>query len=243
VLQLILEYHNTALAGHLGRAKTFNELDRQYWKDMRRQVDQYVPNCHSCQRSRSSRHATFGVPQPLPVCEKPWEDISIDLEVGLPECQGLDAIWVVVDRLSKMRHFIPSHTTIDAIEMAKLCLPDIIQLHGFPFTIVSHQGAQFASTFRGQICSRLGMDLQMSTVFHPHTDGQMERMNPSMEHPLRVFIDHQQDDWVQWLALAEFGANIGISATTMCTTFLRLKERILGCLLQDNQQMNQITNA
>jgi hypothetical protein len=84
-LQLIQEHHDTALAGHPGRAKTFDLLDRQYyWKDTRKQVDQYVRNCHSCQRSRTLRHATFGVLRPLPVPEKPWEDISIDFVVGLP---------------------------------------------------------------------------------------------------------------------------------------------------------------
>jgi hypothetical protein len=75
-LRLIQAHHNAPLAGHLGRAKTFDLLDRQYyWKDMRKQVDQYVRNCHSCQQSRSSRHSTFGVLRPLPVPEKPWEDI------------------------------------------------------------------------------------------------------------------------------------------------------------------------
>jgi len=75
-LRLIQEQHETALAGHPGRAKTFDLLDRQYyWKDMRKQVDQYVQNCHSCQRSRTSRHATFGVLRPLPVPGKPWEAI------------------------------------------------------------------------------------------------------------------------------------------------------------------------
>jgi hypothetical protein len=79
-LRLIQEHHNTVLAGHPGRAKTFDLLDRQYyWKDMQKQVDQYVWNCHSCQRSRTSRHPMFGVLQPLSVPEKPWEDISMDL--------------------------------------------------------------------------------------------------------------------------------------------------------------------
>jgi len=71
-LRLIQEHHDTALAGHPGRAKTFDLVDRQYyWKDMRRQVDQYIQNCHSCQQSRSFLHSTFGVLRPLPVPERP----------------------------------------------------------------------------------------------------------------------------------------------------------------------------
>jgi len=158
-LRLIQEHHDTALAGHPGRPKTCDLLDRQYyWKDMRKLVDQFVRNYHNCQPSRSTRHSTFGVLQPLPVAEKPWEDILMAFVVGLPKWERFDAIWVVVDRLSKMRHFIPCHTTSDAIEMAKLFLREIICLDGLPATIVSDQGPQFASTFWGQICSRLGID-------------------------------------------------------------------------------------
>jgi hypothetical protein len=153
-LRLIQEHHDTVLAGHPGRAKSFDLLDRKYyWKDMRKKVDQYVRNCHSCQRSRTSRHATFGVLRPLPVPEKPREDISMDFVVGLPECEGFDAVWVVVDRLSKMRHFIPRHTTIDVVGLAKLFLREVVRLHDLPKTIVSDRGPQFASTFWGQICS------------------------------------------------------------------------------------------
>ena len=146
-LQLIKKHHDTALAGHPGRAKTVDLLDRQYyWKDMRKQVDQYERNCHSCQRSRTSWHATFVVLRPLPVPEKPWEDTSMDCVVGLPECQGFDAVWVVVDRLLKMRHFIPCHTTINAVGLAKLFLREVVRLHGLPKTIVSDLGPRFALT-------------------------------------------------------------------------------------------------
>jgi len=105
----------------------------------------------------------------------------MDVVVGLPECKGFDAIWVVVDRLSMMQHFIPCHTTIDAIEMAKLFLREVVGLHGLPATIVSDRGPQFASTFWGQICSHLGIDRRMSTAFHPQMDGQTKRMNASMK--------------------------------------------------------------
>ena len=71
----------------------------------------------------------------------------MDFVVGLPECEGFDAIWVVVDRLSKMRHFIPCHTTIDALGFAELLLREVVRLHGFLLTIVSDRGPQFASTF------------------------------------------------------------------------------------------------
>jgi transposase InsO family protein len=114
--------------------------------------------------------------------------------VGLPECEGFDAVWVVVDRLSKMGHFIHCHTTMDALGLAKLFLWDVVCLHGLPKTIVSDRGPQFASTFWGQTCSRLGIDPQMSKAFHPQTDGQSEQMNAGIDQYLCVFVNHQQDD-------------------------------------------------
>jgi hypothetical protein len=135
-LRLIQEHHDTVLAGHPRRAKLFDLLDRQYyWKDMGRKVDQYVRNCHCCQQSRTSRYATFGVLRHLPVPEIPLEDISLDIVVGLPECERFDAVWVLVDRHLKMWHLFPSHTTIDAVGLLKLFLRDIVWLHGLPKNI------------------------------------------------------------------------------------------------------------
>jgi hypothetical protein len=116
----------------------------------------------------------FGVLRSLSVPEKPWEDILMDFIVELPECEGFDAVWVVVDSLSKMRHFIPCHTTIDVVGLARLFLQEVVCLHGLPRTIVSDREPQFASTIWGQICNRLAVDGQMSTAFHPQRDGQTE---------------------------------------------------------------------
>jgi len=182
-------------------------------------VDRYVRSCAECQKSRTSRHASFRVLRPLSVPEKPWEDISMDFVTGLPECGGYDAIWVVVDRLSKMRHFVPCQTTIDARGLAEMFLKEVIRLHGVPRTIISDRGPQFAALFWKRLCERLGVDRRLSTAFHPQTDGQTERVNASMEQYLRIFTSYQQDDWVQWLPLAEFAANNGTSETTKCSAF------------------------
>ena len=196
-LRIIQEYHDTALAGHPRWAKTFDPRDRgYYWREMRKDVDRYVPNCHDCQWSRSLRYPTFGVLRPLPVPGEAWEDNSMDFVVGLPECEGIDAIWVVVDRLSKMGHCIPCHTTINALGLAELFLREVVRLHGLPSTIVSDQGPQCLSTFWQQMCSRLGIDQRMLTAFHPQADGQTEQMNASIEQYFRVFVNHQHDEWV-----------------------------------------------
>ena len=98
-------------------------------------------------------------------------------------------------------------------------MQDVVRVHGLPLTMVSDRGPQFASTFWQQICGRLGIDWRMSTAFHQQTDGQKERMNSSMEQYRRVFVNHQQDDWVKWLPLAEFATNNGVPETTKGTPF------------------------
>jgi len=195
---------------------------------MRKQVDQYVRSCAECQKSRTSRHSSFGVLPPLPVPNKPWEDISMHFVTGLPECEGHDAIWVVVDRLSKMRHFVPCRTTIDARGLAEMFLKEVVRLHGLPKTIISDRGPQFAAVFWRRLCERLNIDRRLSTALHPQTDGQTERMNASMEQYLRIFTSQQQDDWVQWLPLAEFAANNGTSEATKCSAFFAVTGKTPG---------------
>jgi hypothetical protein len=104
---------------------------------MRQDVERYVGNCHTCQRSRTGRHAPYGILRPLPIPERPWQDISMAFVNGLPWLYGFDGIWVVVDRLTKERHLIPCRTNIDAAGLADLFIEQIFRLHGLPLTIVS----------------------------------------------------------------------------------------------------------
>ena len=164
---------------------------------MRKDVRRYIRNCHVCQRSRTPRHRPSGVLRPLPIPDRPWSSISMDFVTGLPWSDGNDAIWVVVDRLTKMRHFVPCRTTTSAPDLANLFLHHVWKLHGLPNDIISDRGPQFASNFWRQLCSRLGISPRLSTAFHPETDGQTERANQTMEQYLRTFVSHQQDDWSQ----------------------------------------------
>jgi len=186
---------------------------------MRRDVDQYVRDCHSCQRSRCSQHSMVGGHQPFPVPEKPSDDISIDVVEGLPEWEWFNAIWVVVDSHSNMRHFVPCHTTIAASGLAELLWREAACHHPPWANIVSYQGPRFKLTNWDQIFHRLRMDRSMSTAVHLQTDGNPDRMNASMEQDMRVFVNHQQDDWVRRLPMAENAANNRASEKTPCNPF------------------------
>jgi transposase InsO family protein len=206
-LHLLQRHHEVPVAGYPGRSKTVELLQRQYyWPTMRKDTEQFVRNCHVCQRSRSGWHAPFGILRPLPIPDRPWQDISMDFVTGLPESgkEKYDAIWVVVDRLTKDRHLVPCHTTVDAESLADLYIQHIFRLHGLPRTIVSDRGPQFAADFWGRLCSHLGIDRRLSTAFHPQTDGQMERINAVMEQYLRAHVNYLLDDWADWFLSPNF---------------------------------------
>ena len=189
---------------------------------MRKDARRYIRNCHTCQRSRTPRHRPSGILRPLPIPYRPWSSISMDFVTGLPWSNGNDAIWVVVDRFTKMRHFVPCRTTTKAPDLANLFLHHVWKHHSLPQDIVSDRGPQFASDFWRQLCSRLGISPRLSTAFHPETDGQTERANQTMEQYLRAFVSHQQDDWSDWLPMAEFAANNQQSETTQTTPFFEI---------------------
>ena len=174
---------------------------------MRKDVERFVANCHTCCRTKPRRHASHGTLLPLPVPDRPWQDISMDFVVGLPQSKGFNTIWLVVDRHSKQRHFVPCMTTIDAQDLASLFIDNIFRLHGLPNSIISDRGPQFATDFWRYLCTCLGIATRLSTAFHPQTDGQTERINASMEEYLRAHVNYLQDDWVRYLSLAEFAAN------------------------------------
>jgi hypothetical protein len=107
-LHLLQQHHNVLATGHPGRSKTLNHLCRNYtWPKMRTDFDHYTCNCHTCQCTKPCRHVPFGVLCPLPIPDRPWQDISMDFVTGLPWSNSCDAIWVVVDCLTKEQHLVP----------------------------------------------------------------------------------------------------------------------------------------
>jgi hypothetical protein len=139
--ELLRLCHDSPVSGHPGRSKTYELLTRDYyWPGMYRYVDRWTRNCHTCRRTTPSREARQGVLRPLPVPQRSWQDISMDFITHLEPSQGHDAILVVVDRLTKMKHFIACHGTCDAEEVTRLYARHVWKIHGLPRTVVSDRG-------------------------------------------------------------------------------------------------------
>ena len=147
----------------------------------------------------------------------------MDFVVGLPKSKGYEAILMVVDQLSKERHYIPcteKDNGTDAEATAALFLRYVWCYHGLPISLTSDHGPQFASKMWNSLCKLLGIKAKLSTAWHPETDGQSEIANQKMERYLRSYVNHFQDDWVDRLPMAEFSSNANTSATTKVPPFL-----------------------
>ncbi|PRP82731.1 hypothetical protein PROFUN_09816, partial [Planoprotostelium fungivorum] len=219
-LIIMMMKHDSPLAGHFGSHKTKELVRRDYWwPKMYHTIESYVKSCDTCQRAKHSRKKQSGLLQPLEVPSDRWTSVTIDFMVELPECQGFNSIMVVVDRFTKMSHFIPCKNTITSEEAAWLYIDRVFWLHGIPEKIVSDRGTQFIAEFWMSFWKQMGTKHSMSTAYHPQLDGQTERVNSVLNQYLRVYCSYLQDDWVPLLATAEFAYNNSVHTSTGVTPF------------------------
>jgi len=207
--KLLQDHHDAPIAGHYGIERTLGRLKRLYWwPSIRADVTRYVTSCEACQRNKPRNKAPPGLAQSLSIPEGRWQDITMDLLVDLPKtARGYDAIFVVVDRLTKRAHFIPTVTKVTAQGLARLFVDNIFKLHGMPQRIVSDRDPRFMSAFWRSFFNILSTELRPSSAFHPQTDGQTERVNRIIVAMMRNYLKHAQKDWDEWLAMLEFAYN------------------------------------
>ncbi len=179
---------------------------------------------------------------PNKVPDQHWQVISVDMIGELLDSKGYNAVLMVVDHLSKRIHAIPTVTSLDSARVAWLFLEHIWCHHGLPEEVISDRRSAFISNFSCKLAALLGVKLTPSTSYHLQTDGQTEHVNQEIEAYLWVFMSHQQDDWANWLLLAEFAYNNKVHTATHQTLF-ELDTRQHPCLGVEPMRMSTVEAA
>jgi transposase InsO family protein len=219
--RIVEQHHDTHIARHAGCFKTLELVSRNYWWPlMSRYIGTYVKHCDLCNWTKVQCRRPFGELHPSETPEAPWDVISVDFIVELPESHGYDTIMNVVDSVTKRAHCIPTHTTITAEGAARLYLRDVWKHHGTPRAVLSDRGSQFIAGFMRELYKLLGIKLATSTAYHPQTDGQTECANQELEGYLCIFTSRRQDNWDELLPLGEFSHNNHVHSSTQQTPFM-----------------------
>lgn len=206
--QVIATMHSSALGGHSGFPVTYSRLKQYFaWPNMKKSVREFVRACQVCQQAKPDRNRYPGLLQPLPVPTSAWEMVSLDFVEGLPRSGQFNSILVVVDKYSKFAHFIPLRHPFSALSVAKVYTDHVYKLHGMPTSLILDHDRIFTSNLWRELFGLAGVQLRMSSAYHPQTDGQTERVNQCMETYLRCFVHACPTKWSSWLSLAEFWYN------------------------------------
>ena len=217
---ILKEFHDTTAGGHSGFFRTYKRMSALvFWEGMKKDIQQYVQECETCQWNKYDTLSPAGLLQPLAIPTTIWTDLSMDFLGGLPQARGVDTILVVVDRLSKYAHFLALAHPYTAKGVVELFVKEIVRLHGFPKSIVTDRDRLFMSHFWTELFRAAGTKLCYSTAHHPQSDGQTEVVNRCLSTYLRCFAGVKPKSWPQWLPWAEYWYNTNYHASTKITPF------------------------
>ena len=193
-LNIINNLHDIPIPCHSGFQKTYMVVKRPYyWLGMKKNIKEYIERCLKCQVSKSEQVKNPGLLQLLGVPNLKFESISMDFIVGFPKTQNnFDSIMVVVDRLTRIAHFIPTVTTVTAYGVAELFMREIFKRYGIPREIISDKDRKFVSVFWTTLFKLCRTKIKLSSAYHPETDGQTERTNITLEDMLRMYVGKRQ---------------------------------------------------
>ena len=219
--KILKEAHESVYAIHPGETKMYQDLKRYYWwRNMRREIARFVARCLTCQKVKADRQRPAGLIQPLEKSQLKFDIITMDFVTGLPKTKSKDdAIWVIVDTLTKVAHFIAFRFGLTGEQMATLYLVRQHTFHGVPTKIISDRDPRFTSRFWDSFHEALGTDIVFSTAHHPQTDGQSERTIQTLEDMLRACALTIRGDWTDHLHMAEFSYNSSYHASIGMSPF------------------------
>nr|GFA71654.1 putative reverse transcriptase domain-containing protein [Tanacetum cinerariifolium] len=197
-----------------------------WWPNMKAGIATYVSKCLTCAKVKAEHQKPSGLLVQPKIPEWKWDNITIDFVTKLPKSsQGYDTIWVIVDRLTKSAIFTPIRKTDPIDKLARIYLKEVVTRHGIPVSIISDHDPRFASNFWRSLQNALGTRLDMSTAYHPETNGQSERTIQTLEDMLRACAINFRKGWVNHLPLVEFSYNNSYHASIKAAPFEALYGR------------------
>ncbi|GJZ77195.1 putative reverse transcriptase domain-containing protein [Tanacetum coccineum] len=167
------EAHKSKYSVHPGADKMYYDLrDRYWWPGMKKDIAEYVSKCLTCLKVKAEHQRPSGLLQQPEIPVWKWEGIAMNFVTKLPRTSsGHDTIWIIMDRLNKSAHFLPMREDYTMERLARLYLNEIVARHGMPISIISDRDSRFTSRFWQSMQEALGTCLDMSTAYHPQTDG------------------------------------------------------------------------
>ncbi|GJW39752.1 putative reverse transcriptase domain-containing protein [Tanacetum coccineum] len=228
VRKLIMdEAYTSRYSVHPGANKMYYDLrDLYWWPGMKRDIAEYISRCLTCSKIKAEHQKPSGFLQQPEIPEWKWEKLTMDFITKLPKSSsGYDTIWVIVDRLTKSAHFLPIREDYKTEKLAKIYVNEIVARHGVPVSIISDRDGRFTSHLWQAFQEALGTRLDMSTAYHPQTDGQSERTIQTLEDMLRACVMDFGGSWDTHLPLIEFSYNNSYHTSIKCAPFEALYGR------------------
>jgi hypothetical protein len=223
-LSLMQKMHDQFAFNHSKVNKTIKLLRRNHhWSKMIRDVKQYVQNCYICRRIKAAKNKYHELLNSLSMFDKSWIDITFDFVTKLFNNKNYNAVLMIIDRLSKMHYYIfctidENKTTIE--KTIKLLIQHVWKLHELFITMIFDRKSHFISLVWNTICKMFKIKTKLFTTFHSKTNEQSEIFNQKMKRYLRVYVNHQQDDWANWLFMTKYAFNAFILIITQMFLFL-----------------------
>ncbi|GKC70029.1 putative reverse transcriptase domain-containing protein [Tanacetum coccineum] len=212
----------------------FESKKYYWWPNMKVIITVYVGKCLTCSRVKVECQKPSGLLIQLEIPTWKWERITMDFVTKLPRTSsGHDTIWVIIDRLTKSAHFIPTRETASMETLTRLYIKEIVSRHRVPISIISDRDSHFTSRFWQSMQSALGTQLDMSMTYHPKTDGQSERTIQTLEDMLRACVIDFGKGWERHLPLVEFSYNKSYHASCNTPKLGRSGIKVRGVLLHD----------
>ena len=216
-------HENPMESSHAGPERLWQQLSQKfYWKRMKADVLAFSNCCDICQKTKFSNFNKFGLLIPNPIPSRPYQSISMDFIVNLPWSSQYNAIYVVVDRLTKHASFIPTTTGLTAVEFGELYVKHIGCRFGLPESIITDRDPRWTSDFWRGVARYLRTKMSLSSSHHPQHDGQTEVVNKQLATMLRAYVSDDLSDWALWLHVLEFAYNNAVHSSTGTTPLFLL---------------------